>query len=221
MTNSLTPNRTTSIPLSSSYSIPKIGLGTWKSKSGGEVKEAVKTAISVGYRHIDCAFAYGNEAEVGEALHDAIHVDKIVTREELFITGKLWNTFHKPEVVKNAIKYSLKLLKIDYFDLVLIHWPIDFAYRWDSLEETEFLGGEKNHIFPKIFDEKDPHYGKPELDFIEKIDTWKALENCVLGDEKIVRSIGLSNFNEKQIENLLQNPKGIKVKPAVLQIEVS
>ena len=77
--------------------IPLIGLGTWKSKPG-EVKSAVKLAIEVGYRHIDCAYAYGNEKEVGEALKE-IFDGGSVKREDVFITSKLWNTKHRYQLM--------------------------------------------------------------------------------------------------------------------------
>lgn len=73
--------------------IPLIGLGTWKSKAG-QVKEAVKMALQVGYRHIDTAAIYGNEKEIGEALQEAF-ADQVVKREDVFVTSKLWNTKHR------------------------------------------------------------------------------------------------------------------------------
>ncbi|MFT6829019.1 MAG: alcohol dehydrogenase (NADP+), partial [Roseivirga sp.] len=99
-----------------------IGLGTWKS-APGEVYKAVREAIKVGYRHIDCAWIYQNETEIGKAFQDAF-ADGDVTREELFITSKLWNSFHAPKDVEPALKQSLTALQLDYLDLYLIHWPI-------------------------------------------------------------------------------------------------
>ncbi|KAG1671632.1 hypothetical protein FOA52_006863 [Chlamydomonas sp. UWO 241] len=108
-----------SVQLSSGHSMPIMGLGTWKS-APGEVKAAVETAIRMGYRHIDCAKDYANEHEVGEAL-SVIFSEGIVSRDELFITSKLWNTDHNN--VEAAVKESLEKLQLDYLDLYLIHWP--------------------------------------------------------------------------------------------------
>lgn len=86
---------------------------------------AVEYAIDLGYRHFDCAYVYGNEKEVGEAIASKI-AQGIVRREDLYITSKLWSTFHRPGVVKAALKQSLQNLGLSYLDLYLIHWPFAF-----------------------------------------------------------------------------------------------
>lgn len=95
-----------------------------------EADIAVKHAIDVGYRHFDTAYAYENESEVGQAIRDKI-ADGAVTREEIFITTKLWNTKHEPEKVEAACRESCKNLGFDYIDLYLMHWPFAFKERAD------------------------------------------------------------------------------------------
>lgn len=172
-------------------SIPSVGLGTWKSKPG-EVGNAVQVAIEVGYRHIDCAAIYGNEKEIGEALKSCIGTT--VSREDLFITSKLWNTRHNPKDVRPALINTLKDLGLDYLDLYLIHWPLSFKD-----------GDEK---FPK--DEQ----GNMIYAYHDPCDTWKAMEELV--DEGLIRSIGLSNFNSQQVDNIINMGR---IKPAVNQVE--
>ncbi|KAL7014036.1 hypothetical protein ACKWTF_015707 [Chironomus riparius] len=184
-----------SIKMSSGFSIPIIGLGTWKSPQG-QVEQAVKDAIDAGYRHIDCAFVYGNENEVGDGIAAKI-AEGVVKREDLFITSKLWNIFHDPKDVKGAVEKSLKLLKVDYLDLYLIHWPMGYA----NLDNGA-------NLFPK--NEKEEWI----FSDVDIVDTWKGMEELV--DAGLVKSIGLSNFNSKQIERVMATAR---IQPAMLQIE--
>jgi diketogulonate reductase-like aldo/keto reductase len=169
-----------SITLNNGYKMPLLGLGTWKSPPG-EVEAAVRKALELGYRHIDCAYGYGNEDEVGKGLKYGLEELKI-PREEIFVTSKLWNTFHNPEDVEPVFQKSLKALGLDYLDLYLIHWPVAFKR------------GEDN--FPKNPD------GSVKYDVdIHPTTTWLAMEPLV--QKGLVKSIGLSNFNSVQVQDIL------------------
>ncbi|NP_001079736.1 aldo-keto reductase family 1, member C8, pseudogene S homeolog [Xenopus laevis] len=185
------------VVLSDGHKMPVIGFGTFAPQKVPKnlAEEGVKVAIDVGYRHIDCAFIYGNEVEVGRAIRAKI-ADGTVEREDLFYTGKLWSTFQVPEKVRPALEKSLKDLQLDYMDLFIIHSPIEFKPGDDPfpLDET----------------------GKFIYHNTDIRDTWKALEECK--DAGLVRSIGVSNFNHKQLELILNMP-GLKYKPICNQVE--
>ena len=116
--------------LNTGAKIPSLALGTWQS-APGEVSAAVAHALKSGYKHVDCAFVYGNENEVGEGLKQAF--DSGVNREDIFITSKVWNTYHRtPE---KCLDEGLKRLGLDYVDLYLIHWPVPMS----ALADPSFL----------------------------------------------------------------------------------
>ena len=120
------PLRYSRIPLThGSGAIPAVGFGTLIPDLVA-TGQATKTALEVGFRHFDCAERYGNEAAVGDALHEALAAGT-VAREDLFVTTKLWNTNHRPERVKPAFDASRRRLQVDYVDCYLIHTPYAFA----------------------------------------------------------------------------------------------
>ncbi|KAK6632597.1 hypothetical protein RUM43_013365 [Polyplax serrata] len=172
--------------------MPAVGLGTWKSKPE-DVTRAVEDAIEAGYRHIDCAFIYQNETSVGLGIKNKIN-SGIVNRSDLWVTSKLWNTFHRPELVQAALQKSLEQLGLTYLDLYLIHWPQ--AYR------------EGDDLFP--VDET----GKTAYSDAHFKNTWKAMEECV--NKGLTKSIGVSNFNSQQLADILSI---CTIKPVVNQIE--
>lgn len=123
--------------LNTGYSIPSVGLGTWRAK-GEEVYNSVKTALDVGYRHIDSAVAYRNEEQVGRGI-----ADSSVDRGAIFLTTKVWNVAHDHKAAMEQIDQSLQNFQTDYIDLVLIHWPFTYernAAVWGAMEEAVEAG---------------------------------------------------------------------------------
>jgi diketogulonate reductase-like aldo/keto reductase len=113
------PNLPPTITLRNGVDIPRLGLGVFQSKAGGEARAAVRAALEAGYRHIDTARIYGNESDVGEAI-----AESGIPREEIFVTTKLWNSDHGYESALRACRESLGRLGLSHIDLYLIHWPV-------------------------------------------------------------------------------------------------
>ncbi|ORY31923.1 putative aldehyde reductase i [Naematelia encephala] len=192
---------TQSFKLNNGLTIPSIGLGTWQSPKG-EVAKAVEAAIKVGYRHIDCAWGYQNEDEVGEGIKASG-----VPREELWLTSKLFEFHHKPEHVELALRDTLKKLDTPYLDLYLMHWNIAF-----TMDAPEGELPVHKHLV-KTDD------GKIKLDkelTDNFIVTWQAMEKLV--EKGLVKSIGISNFNIHKTKQLLA---AAKIKPVANQVELS
>ncbi|MBU5308356.1 aldo/keto reductase [Clostridioides mangenotii] len=133
--------------LSNNYKIPTIGFGTFRTPSGEETEQSVINAIKSGYRHIDCAAAYGNEKSVGEAIRKSG-----VVREELFVTSKLWNDNKGYEETLAAFNQTLEDLQLDYLDLYLIHWPIAKASKnnWQKANSESWRAFEKLYKQGKV-----------------------------------------------------------------------
>ncbi|XP_036615477.1 prostaglandin-E(2) 9-reductase-like isoform X1 [Trichosurus vulpecula] len=190
-------SRSHRVTMNDGNTIPVLGFGTYAPRTvpKSEHEIATKLAIEVGFRHIDGAFIYENEKEVGQAVRAKI-ADGTVTRDDIFYTGKLLSTCHRPELVRPALEETLKTLQLDYLDLYIIHFPVSFKPGKDVMPMDE------NH---KIIG-----------DSVDLRDTWEAMEKCK--DAGLVKSIGVSNFNRRQLEMIL-NKTGLKYKPVCNQVE--
>jgi diketogulonate reductase-like aldo/keto reductase len=129
------------ITLANGVKIPWLGLGVFKVKEGSEVVDAVRTAIKYGYRSIDTAAIYGNEEGVGQGIKEGLQ-EAGITREDLFVTSKVWNADQGYDSTLEAYQTSLKKLDLDYLDLYLIHWPVKGKYKdtWRALERIYHEG---------------------------------------------------------------------------------
>lgn len=154
--------------------MPAFGLGTWNSPPG-EVGAAVRTALELGYRHIDCAAVYGNEAEVGEAFARAFS-DGVVAREDVWITSKLWCNAHRESEVSPALERTLADLRCEYLDLYLVHWPV--ALR----AEASPPAGPGDYL---------------SLEEVPLEETWAGMR--AVKARGLCRHIGVSNYSSKKL----------------------
>src|SRR5262245_32726539 len=142
----------TALPLRSGLRIPQVGLGVWQTPSGATTRQAVTAALDAGYRHIDTARIYGNEADVGAAVRESA-----VARADIFVTTKLWNADQGYDSALRAFDASLNRLGLDYVDLYLIHWPVagKRLESWRALERIHDDGlarsiGVSNFLLPHL-----------------------------------------------------------------------
>ncbi|THY45239.1 Aldo/keto reductase [Aureobasidium pullulans] len=186
--------------LNNGVKIPAVGFGTFANEgSKGESYKAALHALKTGYRHLDCAWFYQNEDEVGAAVRDFLKENSSVKREDIFVCTKVWNHLHEPEEVKWSFQNSLDNLGLDYIDLFLVHWPI-------AAEKDD-----KN--MPRL-NEKGQYVIKEELTKNPE-PTWRAMEEIYASGK--AKAIGVSNWTVDGLKQLLSFAK---VKPTVNQIEI-
>lgn len=197
MTSCTDPREVPVRELANGAAIPAIGLGTFGNDrfSASDVAHAVDGAVRTGYRFIDCAAAYGNEAEIGNVIRGLIR-NRIVARDELFLSSKVWNTHHGRGDTIRACEMSLRDLKIDYLDLYLVHWPFP------------------NHHPPGAApDSRQPDSRPFSID--EYMMCWRQMEELVR--RGLVRGIGTSNMTIAKMDALLPL---CEVAPVANQMEV-
>jgi diketogulonate reductase-like aldo/keto reductase len=176
-----------------SGAVPVVGFGTLIPDLV-ITRQATKTALGVGFRHLDCAERYGNEEAVGDAMREAFEAGTL-QRDDLFVTTKLWNSNHRPERVRPAFDASCRRLQVDYVDCYLIHTPFAF----------------------QPGDDQDPRDDSGQVIYdpgVTLVDTWRALERLV--DDGACRSIGLSDIS---LDKLRQIVAVARIKPAVVEVE--
>jgi D-xylose reductase len=201
------PATTPAVPVPSAFMpadqpLPAVGLGLWKI-GRAEVGGLVEQAIRLGYRHLDSACDYGNEAEAGEGIARAL-ASGLCRREDLWVTSKLWNTYHEPRHARPAVERTLRDLRLDYLDLYLVHFPIALEY---VPFETRYPPG---WFF-------DPDADRPAMRpaRVPLAATWAAMEGLV--DAGLVRRIGVCNYGVALPRETLATAR---IRPAVLQVEM-
>ncbi|XVF85527.1 hypothetical protein PTKIN_Ptkin17bG0124500 [Pterospermum kingtungense] len=186
-----------SFPLpSTKKGFPRLGFGTAEYPFGlslETMRETLIEAIKVGYRHFDTAALYQSEQPLGEAISDALRLGIIKSRDELFITSKLWCSDAHRHCVLPALQKTLRKLKLEYLDLYLVHWPVSVT---SGVYE---LPVKKEDLVP-----------------IDLKSVWEAMEECQeLG---LTKSIGVSNFSCEKLQIILSTAK---IPPAVNQVEIN
>ena len=195
----------TSIPtirLASGAAMPAVGLGLWK-VANAATTDLVQQAVAAGYRHFDCACDYGNEGEVGAGLEKAI-ARELCRRDELWITSKLWNTFHRPDHVRIGVERTLRDLRLDYLDLYLVHFPI----------ALEYVPPDRRYPPGWFFDPSDAA-PRMRIAAVPLAETWGAMEELV--GAGLAKHIGVCNFNCSLLRDLLSYAR---IPPEVLQVEL-
>ena len=188
------------MPYDTIHDMPSVGFGLWKIAPDA-CADVVYEAVKAGYRHFDAACDYGNEAEVCEGLARAI-AEGLCSREDLWITSKLWNTYHHPDHVPLAIERTLADLKLDYLDLYLVHFPIALEYvPFDVRYPPEWIA-----------DPDGAGVMKPAK--VPLADTWRAMEKLKAAGQ--ARQIGICNYNSGLLHDLMNYANE---PPAMLQIE--
>ena len=192
MTQIVNPNQRT-IALNSGGQLPALGFGTSLSDNT-KTRDAVKAAVEAGFRHLDAAERYRNEAQVGAALLE-LFAAGTVKRDDLFVTTKLWNNNHRPERVGPALQASLGRLGLDAVDLYLVHTPFAFQPGDDQ-------------------DPRDVHGAVIRDDGVTLEETWAAMESLV--DEGLTKAIGLSDIG---VDGTRRVVNSARIKPAVVEVE--
>ena len=181
--------------------LASIGLGLWKIPKD-QTKDTVYNAIEMGYRHLDSACDYGNEIETGQGIAAALE-QNLIKRSELFVTSKLWNTYHRPEHVRPALIKILKDLQLEHLNAFLVHFPIALAYvDFETRYPPEWL--------------YDPQADQPHMKFdrVPLHETWAAMEDLVR--EGLVEHIGVCNYSTALVRDLINYAQ---VKPSIVQVE--
>jgi diketogulonate reductase-like aldo/keto reductase len=205
---------TEKVSLRSGDPLPVIGLGVWKAASGEETRAAVRSALRHGYRHVDTARIYGNEADVGAAI-----AESGIPRSEIFVTTKLWNADHGYDKALKALDASLRRLGVDYVDLFLIHWPVDGKRKdsWRALESIREAGkaraiGVSNYLVPHL--EELEGYAK-ELPSVDQIEIHPQLQHVETRAHCAARGIVVEAYSPLGSGALLGHPVVNEVAKAI------